>query len=61
MSKVAMQIYCVHCGKEQYLPAVWEISHGKEPCCWCGEMSKEMTEKEYRNTCPRFKKLGGKK
>jgi hypothetical protein len=47
MQKIAMQEYCVHCGQEQYKPAVLDISHGKHPCCWCGKMSKEMTEDEY--------------
>ena len=45
--EIEMQILCVHCGREQYVPAVWDISHGKEPCCWCGEMSKPMNTKEY--------------
>jgi hypothetical protein len=45
---IAMQIRCVHCGLEQYAPAVSLISKGREPCCWCGEYSVEMTEEEYR-------------
>jgi len=49
MSKeIAMQTRCVHCGKEQYAPAVWDISHGRHPCCWCGEMSTEMSDEEWR-------------
>lgn len=47
MQKIAMQEYCVHCGCEQYALAVFDISHGKHPCWWCGKMPKEMTEKEY--------------
>ena len=47
MQKIAMQEYCVHCGCEQYAMAVFDISHGKHPCWWCGKMPKEMTEKEY--------------
>lgn len=45
--KIAMQARCVHCCCEQYALAVRDISHGKHPCCFCGEMSKEMTEEEY--------------
>jgi hypothetical protein len=45
---IAMQVRCVHCKREQWMPAVYEISHGKSPCRWCGKMSKEMTEEEYR-------------
>jgi len=47
MSEIAMQTYCVRCGKEQYVPNVWPVSHGLHPCSWCGKMSKKMTEKEY--------------
>ena len=47
MQKIAMQEYCVHCGCEQYALAVRDISHGKHPCCWCGEMSEIMTYDEY--------------
>ena len=44
---IAMQTRCVHCVREQYALAVWDISHGKIPCCWCGEMSEEMSVEEY--------------
>jgi hypothetical protein len=47
MDKIAMQMRCVFCGEEQYMPAVFEISHGNHPCCWCGKMSKPMTVDEY--------------
>ena len=46
--RVAMQIRCVHCKSEQYAPAVWDISHGKHPCVWCGKTSKPITDEEYR-------------
>lgn len=30
-----MQVRCQHCGREQYAPLVWDVSHGA--CCpWCG-------------------------
>ena len=45
--KVEMQIRCVHCGKEQYMPAVLAISQGKHPCVWCGKKSKPMTTRQY--------------
>jgi uncharacterized CHY-type Zn-finger protein len=53
--KPEMQIYCVHCGLEQWAPAVWNISHGKETCAWCGKMSKEMTTEEYRKAIKKFR------
>jgi hypothetical protein len=56
MSTPEMQMYCVHCGREQWGPAVWGVSHGKEQCPWCGMMSKEMTTKEYREA---IKKVRG--
>jgi hypothetical protein len=51
---IAMQVYCVHCGEEQYAPNVWGVSHGEKPCCWCGKMSKRMTEKEYKEKHIKF-------
>ena len=44
---IAMQTRCVHCVREQYALAVWDISHGQHPCCFCGEMSEEMSVEEY--------------
>ena len=46
---LAMQDYCVHCGREQWAPAVREISNGLEACVWCGKKSTPMTEAEYRS------------
>ena len=57
MQEIAMQIRCVRCGLEQYAPAVWSISHGKHPCCWCGGMSEQMTHEEYRQKISELKKL----
>ncbi len=31
-----MQPRCIFCKREQYMPAVYSISHGEHPCCWCG-------------------------
>ena len=42
-----MQMRCIFCGKEQYAPAVFDISHGKRPCCWCGKTPNQMTVDEY--------------
>ncbi len=49
MSKnIVMQVKCVHCGREQYGVAVFDISHGKHPCVWCGKTPKVYTdETEY--------------
>ncbi len=47
MEKIAMQMRCIFCGKEQYAPAVFDISHGKRPCCWCGKTPNQMTVDEY--------------
>lgn len=44
----AMQPRCIYCGREQYGPAVWPISHGEHPCVWCGETPPQLTESEYR-------------
>lgn len=48
MSAVAMQSRCVYCGREQYAPAVLDISRGQHPCVWCGKTPPMMTEQEYR-------------
>lgn len=34
---VAMQTRCIYCKREQYGPAVFDISHGDHPCVWCGK------------------------
>lgn len=34
---VVMQNRCIYCKKEQYGPAVYDISHGKHSCVWCGQ------------------------
>lgn len=47
-NKITMQIRCVHCGKEQYGPAVYGISMDGEPCVWCGEESEQMDYETYR-------------
>lgn len=31
-----MHMRCTECRREQYAPAVWAISHGEQPCPWCG-------------------------
>jgi hypothetical protein len=46
-NNIAMQERCIYCKREQYIPAVWEISHGERPCVWCGKTSKKMSESEY--------------
>lgn len=53
---IAMQIRCVHCGCEQYGPAVYPISYGEHPCVWCGYLSKSMTQEEYRKTLDNYYK-----
>jgi hypothetical protein len=47
-SDVAMQDRCVHCLREQYMPAVLGISTGEEPCTWCSRKSRQMTIAEYQ-------------
>lgn len=34
-SPVVMQLRCIFCKREQYMPAVWDISFGRKPCTWC--------------------------
>jgi hypothetical protein len=46
---IAMQVRCVHCGCEQYGMSVHPVSMGDMGCYRCGELSKKMTEKEYRD------------
>ena len=47
--KVVMQFKCIRCKKEQYAPAVYDISHGEHPCVWCGKTPPIFTdEEEYR-------------
>ncbi len=36
-AKIAMQPRCIYCKREQYGPAVWDISHAEHPCVWCGK------------------------
>lgn len=60
MSNIEMQVNCVFCGHEQYSPAIWDISHGRHPCCWCGKFSKPMTTAEYRNLIEKNKKMKSK-
>jgi hypothetical protein len=54
--KVEMQMKCVHCGQEQYAPAVHAISNGKHPCVWCGKMSRPMTTEEYITALIKWRK-----
>jgi uncharacterized CHY-type Zn-finger protein len=58
---IAMQTRCVHCGREQYALAVWDISHGQHPCCFCGEMSEEMSVEEYNKKIREMRKNENKK
>lgn len=44
----AMQNRCIYCFREQYAIAVWEISHGRHPCVWCGKTPPVLTEQEFR-------------
>jgi hypothetical protein len=48
MDDVAMQDRCVHCLREQYMPAVLGISTGDDSCRWCGEKSYQMSVAEYQ-------------
>jgi len=43
----AVQLRCVHCLREQYMPAVMEVSAGIAPCVWCGCTSTPMRPDEY--------------
>lgn len=43
-----MQDRCVHCLREQYMPAVLGISTGDDSCRWCGEKSYQMSVAEYQ-------------
>lgn len=42
-----MQEKCVHCGREQYAPNVFNVSTGTARCVWCYRFSEKMTETEY--------------
>ncbi len=59
MKDLAMQIRCVHCKREQYIPMVWDVSHGRHPCSWCGKMSKKMTNPEYKEALKKPKEENG--
>ncbi len=48
-NNIAMQTRCIYCHKEQYAPAVYLISIGEHPCCWCGKTPPKMTYEEYRD------------
>jgi hypothetical protein len=43
-----MQVRCIYCLREQYAMAVFEVSHGRSPCVWCGYKSAAMDERTYR-------------
>jgi len=45
---IAMQVICVHCKREQYGLAVYNVSINNAPCAWCGKTSKVLTEFDYR-------------
>lgn len=45
--QTAMQNRCLHCGKEQYAPAVYAISTHGEPCVHCGQKTEVMTVTQY--------------
>ncbi len=45
---VAMQRFCINCGRDQYEPMVNAISHGEEPCLYCDVTPPVLTASEYR-------------
>jgi hypothetical protein len=47
MTDIAMQTRCIYCKREQYAMAVYDISHSKAPCVWCGETPPVLTNKEW--------------
>jgi hypothetical protein len=44
-----MQFRCLYCLKEQWMPAVAEISAGEAGCAWCHRSSTVMTVKQYQD------------
>lgn len=54
---IAMQTRCLHCLNEQYAIAVYGVSTKKEPCAWCGMITKPMTQDEY-NKKLHLKRIG---
>lgn len=48
MPDVAMQTRCIFCKREQYGPAVYDISYSKHPCVWCGKTPPVLTDAEWR-------------
>jgi hypothetical protein len=58
--ELAMQEICVHCGREQYKPAVYGISTEQKPFAWCGETSPAMTLFEYKEKIRLLKARGEK-
>jgi hypothetical protein len=45
---VAMQLFCINCGREQYPPLISAISHGEEPCLYCNVTPPVLPTAEYR-------------
>lgn len=43
--KHKMLVRCTECGREQYMLAVYSVSHGNHPCVWCGKLNKVSEEK----------------
>lgn len=57
----ALQEHCIYCGREQYAPAVLDISEGKHPCVWCGRIPPVLTEQEYREAHVRRREQEGRR
>lgn len=47
LDDIAMQHHCLHCLREQWAPAVFGVSHGRDACVWCGAQGARMTNDEY--------------
>jgi hypothetical protein len=43
--ETVMQPRCIFCKREQYAPAVYAISLGEHPCCWCGRTPPVFTDR----------------
>jgi hypothetical protein len=45
--RMALQIRCIECHREQWAPIVHKVSLGKAACYWCGKKSRKMTFHTY--------------
>jgi hypothetical protein len=48
-----MLMRCSECGREQWAPIVWAVSHGDHPCAWCAQFNPvQVLPRSVRRTWP---------